>query len=361
MKEFFLTGTYSEPILFGTGELFTGKGEGIYLCSFEDGAIEILDCLRLGNPSFLTIDEQTNHIYAVNEMKEFHGEKGGGLTDIVFDGQGKMTVLHSYPTCGGDPCHVAVSNDHRYVCVANFQDGKVTVFPLSEEGELLPGKKVYEHTGKSIHPLRQRGPHAHSILFDLNGNMFVPDLGIDQLMYYQKIEDGFFPDNSKSVRLAPGSGPRSGEWSKDGRHFYLINELSSSITHMTYNDHSMIPQETVTTLPADFKGDNICADLHLTPDSRYLYASNRGNDTIAIFQVSDNGSLSSIGWTPCGGRTPRNFAITPSGHFLLVGNQDSDCIAIFQINPDGNLQLISKKPFPTPVCIKFFIQSSFTF
>ena len=127
MTEYFLTGTYSEPILFGTGELFKGKGEGLYLCALEDGDIRILDCLKLGNPSFLAINEEKKHIYAVNEMKEFKGVYGGGLTDIVYDDTGRMTVVDSFPTGGWDPCHVAVSPDGGVVCVANYADGKAGV------------------------------------------------------------------------------------------------------------------------------------------------------------------------------------------------------------------------------------------
>ena len=361
MKEYFLVGTYSEPILFGTGELFTGKGKGIYLCDFEDGNIDNLNCLHLGNPSFLAVDEQRKHIYAVNEMKQFHGAYGGGLTDIHFDDDGQMTVLNSFPTDGGDPCHVAISPDRRYIGVANFADGKVTVFPLSKDGTVLPDKTVFEHKGNSVHPVRQRGPHAHSILFDKSSTMFVPDLGIDELKAYRLTEKGIVPDNDKTVKMPPGSGPRSGEWSKDGRDFYLINELGCSITHMRYDSQAMQVKSTVSTLPSDAKTESICADLHLTPNGKYLYASNRGHDSIAMFKVLDDGSLSVMGWIPCGGKTPRNFAVDLSGHYVIVGNQDSDSLVVFSICSDGSLEQVNSFNFPTPVCIKFLTNSDSLF
>ena len=359
MRQYFLTGTYSEPILFDTGELFTGKGEGIYLCAFEDGKVSRLNCLKLGNPSFLAIDEERKHIYAVNEIKEFQGVYGGGLTDIMYDESGSMKIVGSFPTQGGDPCHVAISPDKRYVCVANFADGRVTVFKLDSQGIVLSDPAVFSHHGSSVHPIRQRGPHAHSILYSQNGEMFVPDLGIDQLKVYRLTEDGAIPCEDRTVNLTPGSGPRSGEWSKNGKDFYLINELGSSITHMRYGNQAMQKISTVSTLPIDAQTENICADLHLTPDGKYLYASNRGHDTIAMFSVDENGELHSMGWIPCGGKTPRNFAVEPTGRYVLVGNQDSDCIQVFLISENGQLSPCGKYDFPTPVCIKFFTNTVF--
>ena len=293
-------------------------------------------------------------------MKEFQGVYGGGLTDIVYDESGRMAVVGSFPTHGGDPCHVAISPDKRYVGVANFADGKVTVFKLDSRGNLLSEPTIFEHKGSSVHPKRQRGPHAHSILYSQDGSMFVPDLGIDQLKAYRLTEEGVLPNDDQTVNLFPGSGPRSGEWSKDGKDFYLINELGSSITHMRYENHAMQKISTVSTLPSDAQTDNICADLHLSPDGKYLYASNRGHDTIAMFSVDENGDLHSMGWIACGGKTPRNFAVDPSGRYLLVGNQDSDCIQTFQILENGHLSPYMRNDFPTPVCIKFFTDTTFS-
>ena len=214
MKELFLTGTYSEPILFGTGEVFEGKGEGVYLCAFEDGQISVLDCVKLSNPSFVTINKEKRHIYAVNELKEFQGEYGGGLTDISYDEDGKMTVAAAFPTGGTDPCNVAVSPDGRFVCVANYADGKVSVFPLDENGNVLPEKTVYQHESRGdvpgIVPDRQEGPHAHSIIFYEKDRMIAVDLGIDRLRAYAVKEEGILPDEGRTAVLDAGCGPRTG-------------------------------------------------------------------------------------------------------------------------------------------------------
>ena len=360
MKELFLTGTYSEPILFGTGEVFAGKGEGVYLCAFEDGRISVLDCLKLSNPSFVTINEEKKHIYAVNELKEFQGEYGGGLTDISYDGNGKMTVIAGFPTGGTDPCNVAVSRDGKNVCIANYADGKVTVFPLDENGNVLARRTVYQHEKRDsiagIVPERQEGPHAHSIIFDGKDRMFAVDLGIDRMKAYVVREDGIFPDDKHTAVLAAGSGPRTGEWSADGKHFYVINELGCSVTHLTYDGDMLSVKESVPILPGELTEDASAADLHLGRDGRFLYASLRGMNSLAVFKVEDDGTLTFKSRISCGGKTPRNFAIDPSGQYLLCGNQDSDSITIFRIGGDGSLTFLEKKDFPTPVCIRFFKQ-----
>lgn len=352
MADWLLIGTYSEPILFGTGELFCGHGEGLYLCALEGDCVRVVTRLKLGNPSFFAVNEEKRHIYAVNEMKTYRGAYGGGLTDIVYEPDASMRIVGEYGTDGGDPCHVAISPDGRYVCVANFADGRVSAFPLGGDGTLLPPENVFCHSGSSVHPKRQRGPHAHSILF-AGEWMFVPDLGIDRLKAYSLRGERVEPCPDRDVAVAPGSGPRAGEWSADQCHFYLINELASSVTHMRFDGGAMTVLETVSTLPPDAQCENICADLHRTPDGRFLYASNRGHDSITTFAVRADGSLTYRGNVPCGGRTPRNFAVTPDGAGLLVGNQDSDTIALFDIGPDGSLTARAQCPFPTPVCIRF--------
>ena len=354
MRKYFLTGTYSEPILFGTGEVFTGKGKGIYLCALEeDGSVTVLDCLPLGNPSFLAVCEEKGHIYAVNEMKEFNGTYGGGLTDILFDKKGRMSVLASFEAGGTDPCHVAVSPDGKFLAVANYADGTVSVFVLDETGAVTGERMHFTHYGSGADKSRQAGPHAHCILFDHDGGLWVNDLGIDRIKAYVQKDGKPVSVEEHDVFLTPGSGPRSGELSADGLHMYVTNELSSSVTHLEITKDTWKVMETVSSLPPDHTGENICADLHLSPDGRYLYASNRGHDSIAVFRVLEDHSLAACEWVPCGGKTPRNFAIDPEGKYLLVGNQDSDCIAVYEIRDDGHPEMIRRNEFPTPVCIRF--------
>lgn len=358
MKQTFAVGTYTEPILFGTGQLFQGKGEGLYLCTFEDGAIRTERCLKLQNPSFFCIDEEKKKIYAVNEAKEFQGKPGGGMTEISYDKTGALRAERSLCTGGEDPCHIAVAPDGSFVAAANFAGGSVTTVPLNAAGAFLTGERLYRHAGSSIHPVRQRVPHAHSVLFDGAGHMLVPDLGTDRLMVYPCVPGGV--EAPEAIALTPGSGPRYGEFSADGKQFYLINEIASSVTHFCCENGTLRPRETVSTLPDGFAGENICSDLHLTPDGRYLYASNRGDDSLAAFRIDPcDGTLTLLGRTPCGGKTPRNFCIEPNGAYLLVGNQESDSIVVFTLAADGGLREVRRTDFPSPVCIRFFTRTKF--
>lgn len=355
MKRYFGVGTYTEPILFGTGQVFRGKGEGLYLCSFEDGKICVENVIRLRNPSFFCVDENRRKIYAVNETKEFLGCPGGGVTEISYTASGAVKAERSCCTGGADPCHIAVSPDGSFVAAANFAGGSVTTFPLSAEGGILPNRMVYQHTGSSVHPVRQKSPHAHSVLFDGYGRMVVPDLGTDRLLAYRCVAGGISGEKPEVISLTAGSGPRYGEYSADGRHFYLINEIASSVSHFTCKDGALREGETVGTLPADFVGDNICSDLHLTPDGKYLYASNRGDDSLTAFRVdAGSGALTLVDRVSCCGRTPRSFCIEPGGAYMLVGNQESDTIAVFAIGEDGRLGKVNSVAFPSPVCIRFF-------
>ncbi len=354
MKEYFFVGTYTEPILFGTGEVFHGKGKGIYLCALENGSIRVLRRMDSRNPSFLCMDERRQKLYAVNEMKEYEGAFGGGFTQASFSG-GVLQQEISVGTGGTDPCHVALAPNGRFLSVANFASGSVTVFPLNEEGNLTGERQLFQHEGSSVHPVRQRGPHAHGTVFLRGSNlMFVPDLGLDMVKAYRYEGSGVTPAPEADFRVPAGSGPRIGEFSRDGKFFYLIHEISSQVSWYAFHDGRMEPLGCIETLPADVKKEtNICSDLHITPDGRYLYAANRGHDSICCFRIAENGALELLHRTPCGGKTPRNFAIDPSGEFLLVGNQDSDTIARFSIAQDGSLTAIGLTDFPSPVCIRF--------
>lgn len=354
MKEYFFVGTYTEPILFGTGEVFQGKGKGVYLCALENEKIEILRQMDCRNPSFLCFDEQKQKIYAVNEMKEYNGKFGGGLTQISYAG-GTFTQERDMGTGATDPCHVELAPNGKFLSVANFASGAVTVFPLDENGNIT-GRQIFQHEGSSVHPIRQRGPHAHATIFLENENlMYVPDLGIDTVKAYRYEGSTVTPAPEYDFTVPAGSGPRSGVFSSDNKFFYLIDEISSQVSWFACDHGKMTPLGCVETLPEEVeKSISICSDLHITPDGQYLYASNRGHDSLCCYRIEADGSLSFLHRIPCGGKTPRNFAIDPSGKYLLVGNQDSDTIALFAIEADGLLTSLGLTDFPSPVCIRFF-------
>ncbi len=353
MEHNFFVGTYTEPILFGTGQVFCGKGKGIYRCVLKKTGIEVLDLIDCRNPSFLCLDEDRKKIYAVNEMKEYKGAFGGGLTQLSYENF-ILSAERDMGTGGTDPCHVALAPNGQFISVANFANGSVTIFPLDSQGNILD-KQVFAHHGSSVHPVRQKGPHAHATVFwPKERLMFVPDLGIDTVKAYRYEGSTVSPAPEFDFSVPPGSGPRSGVFSRDSRFFYLIHEISSQVSCFACEKGVMTLLDIAETLPegAD-KSANICSDLHITPNGKYLYAANRGHDSLCCFRILPDGRLQSLFWTPCQGKTPRNFAIDPSGRFLLVGNQESDTIALFSIGESGALTLQTVTPFPTPVCIRF--------
>ena len=352
MTRYFFAGTYTEPMLFGTGEVFQGKGEGVYLCAFDGTGIEIRAVIPAVNPSFVCVDEKNRRLWAVQETQQWQGEDGGGVSQWRYDAQGRFTLEAAYGTGGADPCHLALSPDGRWLAVANYSGGSLAVFPRDDQGRMLPKRRLFQHHGGSVNPARQEGPHVHSALFDGEGRLLAADLGGDRLACYHCGGD-VVPEPAGNLPTAPGSGPRCGEYSADSRHLYVIHELNSTVAHYACNGGAVTLRETVSTLPADYAGANTAADVHLTPDGRHLYASNRGHDSIAMFRVGADGSLILLGHQPCGGRTPRNFAIDPEGQYLLAANQDSDNIAVFAIGEDGLLRQTGDVPFPSPVCIRF--------
>lgn len=360
MKQYFAVGMYTEPILFGTGELFQGKGTGIAICEFDEGKIWVLSEIRLQNPSFFCIDEGKRKIYAVNELKQYQGEPGGGITQLSYDEAGHMTVEKTFHTKGSDPCHIALAPNGKFLSITNFASGSVTVFPLDAKGNIQKEYQFFQHLGHSVHPVRQKSPHAHSSVFCLDGtHMLVPDLGLDEVVVYHYSGSEVEPDGSNAYRVLPGSGPRFGEFDQTGQNFYLIQELGSQITHCHYADGALTGLSTLDTLPEGYSAENICSDLHLTPDGKFLYASNRGHDSLVCCRVNEDGGLALTGRCGCGGKTPRNFAIDSSGGYLLSGNQDSDNITVFRISGDGQLEQVNQTYFGSPVCIRFFEETTF--
>ncbi|MDO5379105.1 MAG: lactonase family protein, partial [Clostridia bacterium] len=354
MRLYFCVGTYTEPILFGTGEVFQGKGEGLYLCSFDGSRVRTHGCLPLVNPSFLCIREETRTIYAVGETKTFDGRFGGSVSEIDYGEDGAMRCVRTLPSYGTDPCHIGVTPDGSLVCIANFGSGSLAVYPLDASGRMEDRHQLFEHEGGSVHPERQRGPHAHSVLFAGDDVLYVPDLGKDCVVGYRYAARRAEPAPELDVSVPAGSGPRYGEYAPNGRDFYLIHELSSTVGHFVSEGGRLRLRSVTSTLPAGFQGANICADLHVTPDGRTLYASNRGHDTIAMYRIDREGELALLGHYPIGGRTPRAFAIDPTGRYVMIGNQDTDQLVVCEIEPDGRLATVCRTPFPSPVCIQFF-------
>jgi 6-phosphogluconolactonase len=359
-----LVGTYTEPILFGTGKVLQGKGEGIYVYRLDEssGALHAVGHTSgIANPSHLALDESGAFVYAVNELKTYEGRPTGTVSAFAFDPRsGALRFLNKQLTHGTDPCHVAVDAERRYVFVANYMSGSVCVLPVRDDGSLGPASDFVQHVGSSIDPKRQAGPHAHAVILDpSNAFVFVPDLGLDKLMVYRfDPRRGMLePSAAPPVKTTPGAGPRHLAFHPEGRFAYLVNELDSTIAALAYDAYTgrFDYIDAVSTLPDGFTGPSTCADIHVAPSGRFVYASNRGHDTIAILAVdAASGRLRPDAHQSTQGNTPRCFAMDPSGRFLIVANQDSDNLVAFRVDPEsGALRRTSEIAAPTPVCVKF--------
>ncbi|MBE0532343.1 MAG: lactonase family protein [Rhodospirillales bacterium] len=358
-------GTYTDPILFGTGEILQGKGKGIYVYRLDpaSGALEQVGLTTgVTNPSYLAFDSSRRFLYAVNELKTYDGKPTGTVSAFAVDTQSAtLRFLNKRLTHGTDPCHVLVDNACKHIFVANFMSGSVCVLPIRDDGSLDEASDFIQHQGSGIDPARQKGPHAHSVTLDaVNRFAFVPDLGLDRLMVYRfdPMRGMLEANGIPWIKMKPGAGPRHVAFHPAGRFAYLVNELDSTIAVLTYDADSgaFAHLQTVPTLPEAFDGKSTCADIQVAPSGRFVYASNRGHDSIAIYRVNlRSGALIHVGHEPTQGKTPRSFGIDPTGRFLLAANQDSDTIVSFRIDPDdGTLSSTGPaKPVPTPVCVKF--------
>lgn len=314
------------------------------------------------SPSFLDVDANRGFLFAVSELDQFDSMPTGAVSAFSIEpASGKLTLLNQQPTLGTGPCHVALDRDGRHVLVANYGSGSVTVLPIGSDGRLGAASDFHQHTGKSANPQRQEGPHAHCVTFDPAGRfVFVCDLGLDQVLVYKfDAERGkLTPNQPAYATIKPGAGPRHMAFRPDGRFAYVINELDSTITAFAYDaDRGVLRElQTVSTLPADFDGENTTAEIVVHPSGKFVYGSNRGHDSIVTFAVDyERGTLSHVAHQSTLGKTPRNFEVEPAGKYLIIANQDTNTLVVCQ-NDQGTGQLQpSGAPIesPRPVCIKF--------
>jgi 6-phosphogluconolactonase len=337
-----------------------GASEGIYRTTLDLDTGELAEPVlvaRAKNPSFVELHPNDQCLYAVSES----GGAGQVSAFAIDAATGDLTLLNQQPSGGAGPCHVNVDHAGRNVLVANYGSGSASVIPIRSDGSLAEPTGFVQHTGSGPNARRQKGPHAHSV--NLSGDdrfAFVADLGIDKIMIYKlDRETGEIVANDPAfAKLAPGAGPRHFAFSPDGRHAYAINELHCTITAFDYDaDRGALSEiQTVPTLPADFGASNTCAEVRVHPTGRFLYGSNRGHDSIAVYRVNPaDGRLTFVEHERAGIQTPRNFNIDPTGAFCLVANQDGDSLLVFRIDPQtGALSPTDHKiSVGRPVCIRF--------
>lgn len=347
------------------GTYTSGKSEGIYLCSLNltSGELRHVATTKgVKDPSFLAIAPSRRYLYAVNEVEEFAGKKSGALSAFAIDQHtGELRLLNQQPSLGGAPCYVVVDQAGRFVLVANYVGGNVAVLPVRSDGSLGEATDVKQDLGSSINAERQEGPHAHCIVLDpANRFAYACDLGTDKIMIFRfdARRGKLIPNGRPWVQVKPGAGPRHLTFHPSGKYAYVLSELHATVTAFAHDQvqGNLKEVQTVPTLPKDFTGANTSADIHVSPDGRFLYCSNRGHDSIAAFKIDPrNGKLTFIAHESTGGKTPRNFAIDPTGAFLLAANQNSDNIVTFRLDPKtGRLSATDHVvEVPSPVCLKF--------
>jgi 6-phosphogluconolactonase len=333
--------------------------KGIYAWRFQPASGKLTSlglAAETSNPTFLAVDPNQRFLYAVNE------DKAGTISAFAIDpANGQLKLLNQVPSRGSGPCHVAVDPSGKWVFAANYNSGSVAVFPVREDGTLGEATGFVQHVGSSVNAQRQSGPHAHSANLSPEGRwLLVPDLGLDQILSYRldAVKGTLSAGDPPFTKIAPGSGPRHLAFGRDGRFAYGIGEMLATVTVFRYNSArgSLEELQTVPLTPAGYTGPKSGAEIAVDPGGKFVYGSNRGDSTIAVFRIDgDQGTLTAVERVSTEGKTPRNFAIDPSGAFLFAANQDSGNVVVFRIDratgrltPAGNVLEVA-----SPVCIVF--------
>ncbi|WP_256701785.1 lactonase family protein [Burkholderia sp. SRS-W-2-2016] len=336
------------------GTYTSGKSEGIYVYRFDtkSGAATPVSVAKTVNPSFLVVSRDRHFVYSVNELPGDDGPatQRGGISAFGFDpARGQLTFLNKVSSDGNDPAHLSLSPDGKYLLTANYSvaadpGGSFAVFPLRGDGQVGTSVQTVHHEGSGPVKGRQDSSHVHSTVFSADGRyMFAQDLGADKLYSYRYTPQNggtpFAATDWAYTQMKAGTGPRHLIFDKDGRHAYLTSELAATVSSFDYQDGKLKLVQSLPLSPAGFKGAVGAAAIHLSPDGRFLYASNRGDaNEIVIFSVdSSNGHLKQIGRQSTLGKSPREFAIDPTGHWLIVGNQLSDTVYVFKRDPQSGL------------------------
>lgn len=344
------------------GTYTSGSSKGIYAFRMKSATGELAPLGLMAatkNPSYLVIHPNGKFLFAANEHQDEQGS--GKITAYAIDtSSGKLTELNSVLSRGAAPCHLSCDRTGKFLFVANYSSGNVGSFGIAPDGKLSGPISNIQHTGSGPNPQRQREPHAHSINISKNNRWAVAaDLGIDQLLVYRLGSDGkLTPANPPSTKLKPGAGPRHFAFHPSQKLAFAINELDSTLTSLRFDAArgTLTPIETVSTLPAGFSGNNSTAEVVVHPNGEFVYGSNRGHHSIAMFRLNpQTGGLTLLGHAPTQGRTPRNFNIDPTGNYLIAANQDTNSLTVFRIDrTKGTLTPTGQQlEVGTPVCVKF--------
>jgi 6-phosphogluconolactonase len=355
-KYFVYVGTYTEE---------GSASKGIYAYRFDPSNARLTSiglAAQTINPSFLAVHPNRRFLYAVNEVGNYKGQQSGAVSAFAIDhATGKLRLLNEVASGGADPCYITVDKTGKFVLVANYTGGSVSVFPILQDGRLGEASAFVQHTGHGTNPKRQEGPHAHSIdLSPDNRFAIVDDLGLDQTLVYKfdSAKGSLTANDPPFAKADAGAGPRHFVLHPNGRFAYVINEMGSTVSVFSFEAAGAVLRtlQTISTIPKEFAGQNDDAEIQIHSSGKFLYASNRGHDSVAVFAIDpDKGTLTLIEYVPTKGQSPRNFEIDPTGRLLFAANEKSDNVVVFRINaqtgrltPTGKVLDISQ-----PVCVKF--------
>jgi len=330
----------------------------IYLYHLRPATGELLPLGAMkggANPTYLTTDAAHRYLYAVSETQTYLGAPGGGVSTLAIDPHSAMlAMLNQQPSTGASPCYISLDRTGKNALVANYSSGSVAVLPVRPDGQLAPPSATDQHQPPTGPHKNQDKPHAHSFLpAPDNRYVFSADLGTDKVYGYQldAATGQLRPQAAPAFAAKPGAGPRHLTFHPNGRWAYLENELNSTVTALAYDAKAGTFQEmeTESTLPAGFAGDNSGADVHVSPDGRFLYTSNRGDNSLAVFSIAPaDGRLALVQHVSTQGKTPRNFALDPSGRVLLVANQNSDNIFTYTVDKQTGMLTPTGKSVTVP-------------
>ncbi len=340
----------TKPVYIGS------MADGIYLAEFDS------DKGTLTKPALAGKYEKAGFI-ALHPEKPILYSVGLGTKVAAFSiaKDHSLTFINEADSGGAGPCHLVVDLTGQTLAVANYVGGTVSTFRLDPNGKIEELASNIKIQGSGPHPKRQNEPHTHGVYFNKANNLlFVPDLGADETLIYKfnNLTSEITPSDPSALKSPPGSGPRHMDFSPDEKHAYIINELTNTVTVAEFDPKagSLTDIQTIPTLPADYKEPSTTAEIEVHPNGKFVYGSNRGHNSIVVYQRdSKTGKLTFIQHAPCGGQTPRHFAIDPSGKWLLCGHQNSNTLSILSLNPETGLlgEPKSTVEIPNPVCILF--------
>lgn len=358
MKRILLTFALSALAVYAeTKPVFIGTGaDGIYLAEFDTTNGTLTKPVLTGKydkPGFLALHPEKPVLYSIG-----FGSKVAAFS-IAKDHS--LTLINDADSGGAGPCHVAVDSTGRTLAVANYGGGTVATFRLDADGKIEKMISNIKIKGSGPNPKRQTAAHTHGVYFNKANNLlFAPDLGTDETLIYKfnPATSEITPNDPAAIKAPPGSGPRHMDFSPDEKHAYIINELTNTVTVAEVNTQTgkLTDIQTIATLPDDFKEPSTTAEIEVHPNEKFVYGSNRGHDSIVVYQRDPKtGKLTFLQHAPCGGKTPRHFAIDPSGKWLLCGHQNSNTLSILSLNPETGMLSEPKSTIeaPAPICILF--------